>query len=130
MASEDREEEGTDVISAVLDEQVDPEQVDAGGDDSGEGDSGEGDSGEDDEGSTPLVYRVLPFLAAIGAALFIYDALRGTWINAPQMAPHVGTSPEMMRLLIVLMVPISPTTWMILAMLYLGLRMNRDVLPS
>lgn len=77
-----------------------------------------------------FLYRVGPFLAAIGTIAFTYAALRGTWRNATEMAPYVGTSAETVRLLIVLMVPISPTTWMVLAMLYLGIRANRDVLPG
>lgn len=75
-----------------------------------------------------ILFRIVPFLGAAGAAGFTYWALRNTWINAPEMAPHVGTSAETMRALIVLMVPISPTTWMVVAMIYLGIRANSDLL--
>ena len=76
-----------------------------------------------------LVRRVFPFLAAIGAAAFTYVALQSTWNVAPEMAPHVGTTTETMRLLILVFAPLSPTTLIVLTMPYLGLRVNRDILP-
>lgn len=77
-----------------------------------------------------ILYRVVPFLAALGAIAFTYAALRGTWRNAAEMATYVGASAETIRLLIVLMIPIAPTTWMVVVMLYLGVRANRDLLPN
>lgn len=75
-----------------------------------------------------ILMRIVPFVAAAGAAGFTYAALRSTWINAPEMAPHVGASAETMRAMILLTIPISPTTWMVIAMVYLGLRANTDLL--
>lgn len=84
---------------------------------------------EREQDGTPIWHRVLPFFAALGMALVTYWALRGTWTGAPELAPYVGTSAEMMRMLIILTIPISPTTWIILGLLYLGVRMNADVIP-
>jgi len=75
-----------------------------------------------------VLLRVVPFVAALGAAGFTYAALESMWNSAPSMAPYVGTTAETMRLVILLAVPISPTTWMVLAMVYLGLRANADLL--
>lgn len=85
----------------------------------------------DDRGAVaPILLRVVPFLAAAGAAGFTYWALRSVWDSAPEMAPHVGTSAETMRTMILVMVPISPTTWMVLLMLYFGVRANADLLAG
>jgi hypothetical protein len=77
-----------------------------------------------------VLLRVVPFVAALGAVGFTYAALESVWTSAPSMAPHVGTTAETIRLLILLMLPISPTTWMVVAMVYLGLRANTDLLSG
>lgn len=77
-----------------------------------------------------MVHRLLPFVAAIGTTAITYVALRDTWMRAPEVAPYVGTSAETIRLLIVLTLPISPTLWAVVALLYIGVRMNRDVIPG
>lgn len=83
----------------------------------------------DDRGPVvSFLLRILPFLAAAGAAGFTYAALKSLWDTAPEMAPHVGTTAETMRTMIILTVPISPTTWMVVAMVYLGIHANTDLL--
>lgn len=77
-----------------------------------------------------MVRRLLPFLAAVGTAAVTYAALRDTWMRAPEVAPYVGTSAETIRLLILVLTPISPTAWLVVGLLYLGIRTNRDVIPG
>lgn len=77
-----------------------------------------------------VVDRVLPFLGAFVTAAVTYAGLRDTWIRAPAVAPYVGTSAETIRLLILVLVPISPPAWIVVGLLYFGVRKNRDLLPD
>ncbi|MFB6303060.1 MAG: hypothetical protein ABEH78_09395 [Haloferacaceae archaeon] len=83
-----------------------------------------------DDPGTSAVARVLPFLAAVLTATVTYAGLRDTWMRAPEITPYVGTSPRTIRLLILLIVPISPHTWIGGGPLYFGFRKNRDLLPD
>lgn len=77
-----------------------------------------------------LLVRVVPFVAAVAATAATYWGVRDVWTRAPDVAPHVGITAETMRLLVLALLPLSPTVWMIVAMLYLGLQVNSDVLSA
>lgn len=84
-----------------------------------------------EERSQPLglAVRLFPFVTAIVATAFTYWGLRSVWVQAPEMAPYVGTSAETMRLLLILTLPVSPAVLMILGMLCLGVRLNQGLIP-